>query len=915
MAGKTISQRITLEGSEDIRKQLEALGKAGEQSFKQIQDAAKKPITDPAQIDKTKQAIDQLVTAGTNLGQQFDALTGSAQRFGTAGAQAADQVTTGLKESAAIAGAVAGIFQAATTKLIGMVSQLRAALAPSALREAAVKAGTEISDQAGKIGASIPEMLAFRKALESSSLSADDFVKSGEKIAKMVAGAQGGVARLSDTVTETVSKFGDATVKILRFNDRTTQATGAASQMASELVKLGVPLEVIARGNTLEVMKSLAAAIGRMPDELQRAAAGTKFFGENWKEMVKVLTAGEFGKAARDLTADQVKAAKELKDAWDDLGKAVSSLKANIGANLLGTGTTKFFTDMVDRVRALVQEWGKLSALKKPAFLAELGDSPAEFLFKTLIALGEQLSSLWNDVLVPAGQKLVEIFGAIAKNFEGISGSQVAAFFITAAAAAVGLSLALGAIQLILAPLLALFSPFGAVLLVAAAAAVRFWGALAAGAQRAAALIPSSLALIQAAIRSLFAGNFAKAWAQLAEGASAAFATLTQAALRAQGPIGAIARGLQRIATDFPAAVRLIVAALVGLGVAATGVADIINKIFGTQLTGTDIALIAIVLQLTGGLAALAAAATIVGAAIGALVALFGGPLTIAILAVIAAFALWPEKMTAAVEVIRAGLQLVADGMNALIAASQTAMDAVVAAFAAAWEGIKAAAQATWDFIVSGSNAMVSAITSGIATLQSAFDAAWSAIRAGWDATIGAIQSGINAVIGSVQSLVSWLQTAFQWLQNLLSAQQQSAPTGSVPGGIPEAPGMARGGYVHGPGSATSDSVLARLSRGEFVMNAAAVKHFGSQFFAALNALRRPPGFAAGGMVGSLPRFAAGGMVPALAGNGRNLGTLRLGLPDGTTHQVQTSEETVQALERVIRRQDAHSAGRKPSWY
>jgi len=131
----------------------------------------------------------------------------------------------------------------------------------------------------------------------------------------------------------------------------------------------------------------------------------------------------------------------------------------------------------------------------------------------------------------------------------------------------------------------------------------------------------------------------------------------------------------------------------------------------------------------------------------------------------------------------------------------------------------------------------------------------------------------------------------------------------------PVPPGLAGGGYVRGPGTATSDSVLARLSRGEYVMNAAAVKYFGSQFFAALNALRRPPGFAAGGLVGALPRFAAGGMVPALAGTSRNLGTLQLGLPDGTTRQVHADDETVQALERVIRRRDAHSAGRKPSWY
>jgi len=174
---------------------------------------------------------------------------------------------------------------------------------------------------------------------------------------------------------------------------------------------------------------------------------------------------------------------------------------------------------------------------------------------------------------------------------------------------------------LVLSPLLALFSPFGAILLVAGAAAVRFWSVIAAGAQRAAALIPGALALIQAAIRNLFAGNFATAWTQFAEGARTAFATLSAAALRAQGPIGAIARGIQQVATDFPAAVVKIGAALVALGVAATGVANIINRIFGTELTGTDIALIAIVGQLTGAFNLLAVAATIVGAIFTTLVA------------------------------------------------------------------------------------------------------------------------------------------------------------------------------------------------------------------------------------------------------------------------------------------------------
>lgn len=67
---------------------------------------------------------------------------------------------------------------------------------------------------------------------------------------------------------------------------------------------------------------------------------------------------------------------------------------------------------------------------------------------------------------------------------------------------------------------------------------------------------------------------------------------------------------------------------------------------------------------------------------------------------------------------------------------------------------------------------------------------------------------------------------------------------------------FAMGGPVKGPGTSTSDSILARLSNGEFVMNAAAVRRIGVGNLSALNEGRHPR-FATGGMVGKAPSFAA----------------------------------------------------------
>lgn len=68
---------------------------------------------------------------------------------------------------------------------------------------------------------------------------------------------------------------------------------------------------------------------------------------------------------------------------------------------------------------------------------------------------------------------------------------------------------------------------------------------------------------------------------------------------------------------------------------------------------------------------------------------------------------------------------------------------------------------------------------------------------------------------------------------------------------------FAGGGFVSGPGSATSDSIPARLSAGEYVVRAAAVRQVGVAFLDSLNGLSAGPRFTGGELA-----FAAGGLVP-----------------------------------------------------
>lgn len=99
-----------------------------------------------------------------------------------------------------------------------------------------------------------------------------------------------------------------------------------------------------------------------------------------------------------------------------------------------------------------------------------------------------------------------------------------------------------------------------------------------------------------------------------------------------------------------------------------------------------------------------------------------------------------------------------------------------------------------------------------------------------------------------------------------MNAIMQKLGGGKSIGGI-SVPGFATGGPIYGAGTKTSDSIPARLSNGEFVMQAKAVDKFGTGFMNSLNQGKMPhdgagftPGFKLGGSI-KIPGFASGGQV------------------------------------------------------
>ncbi|EHN5173254.1 phage tail length tape measure family protein [Salmonella enterica] len=124
-------------------------------------------------------------------------------------------------------------------------------------------------------------------------------------------------------------------------------------------------------------------------------------------------------------------------------------------------------------------------------------------------------------------------------------------------------------------------------------------------------------------------------------------------------------------------------------------------------------------------------------------------------------------------------------------------------------------------------------------------------LRSGIESSLEGLARGTMTLSDAIRNLAQSIADAMakfaaEKLSEIAINQISSLP---VIGGL----FAATGGYISGPGTATSDSIPARLSDGEYVVRAAAVSHYGVDFLHALNATR-------------LRRFDRGGLVaPVMA--------------------------------------------------
>lgn len=196
-------------------------------------------------------------------------------------------------------------------------------------------------------------------------------------------------------------------------------------------------------------------------------------------------------------------------------------------------------------------------------------------------------------------------------------------------------------------------------------------------------------------------------------------------------------------------------------------------------------------------------------------------------------------------------------------------------------------------------------ISRGIQYLQNALSNFATTVS---NALTNAFQAASNRISGIVETIIGYVRRALSFVQNLVqSAINAAARLAGLGGG--GGTRYASGGYVSGAGTATSDSIPAWLSNGEFVMRAAAVRKYGLSLFQRLNGLNLSDsirqGFAMGGLVG-LP-------APALApiAGGRPI-NLTIG---NDVFAMNAPDDVAERLIKYASKRNIASTGRKPGWY
>jgi len=916
MARPTISQRIALEGGDQIKRALADLGKAGEDAFGKLQKAGEKVnLSGPAAA--VEAATRRAGTTVDELRQRMAGAGGAAAQSGAGfaqfgGALASTQqrlvaaVNVGARVGLAMQGVgsafsrafgrvrefgegVTGALQSVSATVLKSVATLGAVPAAFfAIANSAANAAAQIKEASIAAGTSPQEYQKLIIAAEQMGGSEEKLVLALSAINEKVQDQSQNVFRNRQRLEElrqTMLKGGLAgrqAAEDFEGLKREMELFGPSMQRGGEsIINVDNALKSLGPSNrdAIERLKRLADEIAELPTPAEKSARVIEIFGRRLgPQLVELLGEGrkaidDIGKRAENLglimSNTEFKIAKDMTDALALMRRGVAATKNSIGLLFAPAiiEAAELFTEAIARNRTDLILWASEVAVKvRPVMLdlvrALTGDTDAittgwiRTARQLIVDLGAAIANVTQTVIIPAFQAFVVILQTVVAAINGIFGTK-----LTAADVGIVLLLAkmVGAFTLLASALRLVGGALGLLRLA-------FVGLSAAGGILVASMsaLGGVFGIIRVAVVGLIATFGAVPIAIAAVGAAIGFLAvrLAQAvdwsafAARARVALGAILGFVKSLG----AALGIQFQALLQVGVALwIGILSAAQTAFLGIVTGAAALWAVMQAAWQGGIAALGA--------------------------------IWDAVAVAA----RVAIEQIVAGAAALWVQVLALWQAGIEAIGVLWETLKSTAQAAWQ-----------AIADGVTGAWTSISSLWSA---GVERLIGFLTRLRDFAIGVWNAIAAAAQRAF-------GAEQQAAGAAS---------GFARGGPVFGAGSATSDSIPAWLSNGEFVVRAAAVRKYGLSLFNTLNRLQLDPNafarFAEGGLVRSLQvlmpppiHFAEGGLVPQPA-SAVSMRPINLTIGADSFAGLLAPEDVAQKLMQVAVGKQIRSAGRRPGYY
>lgn len=310
MARGDIRNRIVLEGDEDVRRRLEALGRTGEQSMEQIGAAAADSNASLARLsDVSARFQNTFKAAGTALRDtagNFQVLTSRGREFGAQLSEVADRIVPHFREVMALATAVS----------VGGLIELARRSADAAQR---------IQDGA--------------RALNISVQAYQDLGQAAARTGTSLETATGLFARLARAISEAASKQNDAVKDLAKaaFGDlevsgvTVIRGVGAASgktssQVVSDIKRMAAAVGPVAERVQQEIKDAGATVvptIGQITNNLVELASRNDAAGQKIRDMLNAA-----GQVAPALTLGE--ALDRLKSGSQDVGRAFELLGVKI---------------------------------------------------------------------------------------------------------------------------------------------------------------------------------------------------------------------------------------------------------------------------------------------------------------------------------------------------------------------------------------------------------------------------------------------------------------------------------------------------------------------------------------------------------------------------------------------------------